>query len=77
MVLNFQILMSVLLEIIAVIQMLSVITLMEGSTVLVRKVMKEMVHPVKVCNIQRSHSQCHEWVPILVDVVRVGDSYLS
>ena len=42
--------MSVLLEIIAVIQMLSVITLMEGSTVLVRRAMKEMVHSVKVCN---------------------------
>ena len=69
--------MSVLLEIIAVIQMLSVITLMEGLTVLVRKVMKEMAHPVKVCNTQRSHSQCHEWVPILVDVIGVVDSYLS
>ena len=44
--------MSVLLEIIAVIQMLSVITLMEGSIVLVKRVMKEMVHSVKVSNIQ-------------------------
>ena len=40
--------MSVLLEIIAVIQMLSVITLMEGSTVLVKMAMKGMVQLVQV-----------------------------
>ena len=40
--------MNVLLEIIAVIQMLSVITLFRDSIVLVRRVMKGMGHSVKV-----------------------------
>ena len=40
--------MSVLMELITVIQMLSVITLMEGSTVLVRSFMKEMVYFAQV-----------------------------